>query len=47
MKIQTTKSLFGNIMTYHVWARYTYEMYKTDLKKGTIPRSVIKVWTGR
>ena len=46
-KIQTTKSLFGNIMTYHVWARYTYEMYDTDLKKGTIPRAVIKVWTGR
>ena len=46
-KIQKTKSLFGNIMTYHVWAGYTYEMYNTDLKKGTIPRGVIKVWTGR
>lgn len=40
------KSLFGNIMTYQQWG-YSFDNYMTDLKKGTIPRHVIKVWTGR
>jgi hypothetical protein len=40
------KALFGNIMTYQQWG-YSFDNYMTDLKKGTIPRHVIKVWTGR
>ena len=42
-----SKSIFGDILRYPSSGRYTYDMYETDLKKGTIPRSVIKVWTGR
>lgn len=40
------KSLFGNIMTYQTWG-YTFDEYMENLKKGTIPRAVVKVWTGR
>jgi hypothetical protein len=40
------KSLFGDIMKYEKWG-YTFEQYMIDLKKGTIPRLVVKVWTGR
>lgn len=45
-KLFSKKSLLGNIMTYHQWG-YSFDQYMTDLKKGTISRSVIKVWTGR
>jgi hypothetical protein len=40
------KSLLGNIMKYQSWG-YTYDEYMEHLKKGTIQRNVIKVWTGR
>lgn len=46
-KIITTKSILGDIMIYHLWGTYNYNMYENNLKKGTIPRGVIKVWTGR
>jgi len=42
----TKTSLLGNIMTYHTWG-YSFDQYMNDLKKGTIPRFVVKVWTGR
>ena len=42
-----SKSIFGNIMKYPLTGRYSYDMYNTDLKKGTIKRDVVKVWTGR
>jgi hypothetical protein len=45
-KLLSKKSLLGNIMTYQQWG-YTFDQYMTDLKKGTLPRSTIKVWTGR
>jgi len=45
-KLLLKKSLLGNIMTYEQWG-YSFDQYITDLKKGTIPRTVIKVWTGR
>jgi hypothetical protein len=45
-KIIKTKSMFGNIMTYQKWG-YSFDDYMDDLKKGNLPRSVIKVWTGR
>jgi len=45
-KLLSNKSLFGNIITYHQWG-YTFDQYMADLKKGTIPRYTIKVWTGR
>lgn len=40
------KSLFGDIMKYQTWG-YTFDEYMENFKKGTIDRSVIKVWTGR
>ena len=46
-KIITTKAILGDIMTYHLWGKYNYNMYDNDSKKGTIPRGVIKVWSGR
>lgn len=45
-KLLARKSLFGNIMTYETWG-YTFDQYMDNLKKGTIPKSVVKVWTGR
>ena len=42
-----SKSVFGNIMKYPLTGRYTYDMYDTDLKKGTIKKGVVKVWSGR
>jgi len=40
------KSLFGDIMKYQKWG-YTYDEYTNNLKKGIIPKYVVKVWTGR
>ena len=45
-KIIHQKSLFGSIHTYEKWG-YTYNEYITNLKKGTIIKPVVKVWTGR
>jgi len=45
-KISGKKSLFGDIMKYQTWG-YTFDEYIDNLKKGTIPRNVVKVWTGR
>ncbi len=46
-KVKTTKSLFGNIMKYPLSGKYNFDMYETDLKKGTIKKPVVKIWTGR
>jgi len=46
-QILNSKSLFGDISRHHKWGRYTYEEYIVNLKKSTLPRSVVKVWTGR
>jgi len=40
------KSLLGNIMNYQTWG-YSYTDYQNDLKKGTIPKAIVKIWTGR
>jgi hypothetical protein len=45
-KLHKAKALFGDIMKYQTWG-YTYDEYMENLKKGTIPRRVVKVWTGR
>jgi len=45
-KISEKKSLFGNIMKYQTWG-YSFDEYMASLKKGTIPKAVVKVWTGR
>ena len=45
-KIQTTKSLFGNIMSYLKWG-YTFNEYTEDFKSNNIPKNVVKVWSGR
>jgi len=44
--ISEKKSLFGNIMKYQTWG-YTFDEYMSNLKKGTIRKSVVKIWTGR
>jgi len=41
------KSIFGDIMLYQKWCDLTFDKYITNLKKGTIPKAVLKVWTGR
>ena len=41
------KALFGDIMLYQKWCGYSFDKYMSDLKKGTIPKAVVKVWTGR
>jgi hypothetical protein len=41
------KSLFGDIMKYQKWGQLTFNKYMYNLKKGTINKSIIKVWTGR
>jgi hypothetical protein len=41
------KSLFGNITKKYKNFQYTFDNYEDDLKKGTIPTNVVKVWTGR
>jgi len=45
-KIISQKSLLGDIMKYQNWG-YTFDEYLEDLKKGTLKRSIVKVWTGR
>jgi len=45
-KLKNQTSLLGDIMKYQAWG-YSYNTYMTNLKKGTIPKSIIKVWTGR
>jgi hypothetical protein len=45
-KIFIMKSLFGNIFKYQKWG-YTYEQYENDRSNKTLPKPVIKVWTGR
>jgi hypothetical protein len=45
-KIINRKSLFGNIMKYQTWG-YSYNDYQNDIQKGKIPKSIIKIWTGR
>jgi hypothetical protein len=46
-KLNSIKSIFGSIWNYPLPGKYTYDIYETDLKKGTIKKAVIKVWTGR
>ena len=46
-KTNTSKSIFGHILKYPLTGKYTYDMYDTDLKKGTIKKPVVKIWTGR
>lgn len=42
-----SKSIFGDIMKYPSSFNYNYAKYETDFKKKTIPKWVVKVWTGR
>lgn len=44
--IHKNKSLLGDIMKYQKWG-YSYKQYQEDVKKGQIPKTIIKVWTGR
>jgi len=45
-KLFDRKSLFGNIMNYQKWG-YSYNDYQNDLKKGKVPKAIVKIWTGR
>jgi len=44
--LKYTMSLLGNIQNYCRWG-YTYDEYEHDVRSGRIPRSIVKVWTGR
>ena len=44
--LRNRKSLFGDIMKYQKWGS-SFEQYKNNLKKGTVEKGVVKVWTGR
>jgi hypothetical protein len=44
--ILNQKSLLGDIMKYQTWG-YSYDEYMVNLKKGTIPAPIVKVWSGR
>jgi len=46
-QILRKKSIFGNISKHQKWGRYSFDEYMLNLKKGTIPNYVVKVWTGR
>ena len=46
-KILKIKSFLGNISSRVGSFRYTFEKYNDHLKKGTVPRVVVKVWSGR
>jgi hypothetical protein len=39
-------SLLGNIHNYQKWG-YTYSEYEADIKNKKLPRSIVKIWTGR
>ena len=41
-----TTSLFGNIYKHQKW-NYTFEDYLYNLKKGTIKKPIVKIWSGR
>ena len=45
-KIIKQKSLLGDIYKDQKWG-YTFNEYMIDLKKGTINKPLVKVWTGR
>lgn len=42
-----SKSLLGDIMLYQKWSGYTFNKYEENLKKGIVPKPIVKVWTGR
>ena len=44
--ISNIKSLLGNIFTYQTWG-YSYDQYENDIKKGKLPKAIVKVWSGR
>jgi len=41
------KSLLGNILVNKGFNTYYFDKYNEDIKRGKLPRVVIKVWTGR
>jgi len=46
-KIFKMKSLLGDITNSANWRKYTFDKYSEHLKKGVVPRLVVKVWSGR
>ena len=45
-QIRNRKSILGDIMKYQKWG-YSYKEYENDIKKGKIPKAIVKVWSGR
>jgi hypothetical protein len=45
-KIFDIKSLLGNIFVYQKFG-YSFEQYENDIKKGKVPKEIVKVWSGR
>jgi hypothetical protein len=40
------KSLLGSIHAYQPWG-YTYSQYEKDIRERTLPKTIVKIWTGR
>ena len=40
------KSLFGDIFHYQTWG-YSYDQYQKDIEHKRLPKSIVKIWTGR
>ena len=45
-KLRKMKSVFGRIHNYQKWG-YSYDNYMDDILKKRLPKSIVKVWTGR
>jgi hypothetical protein len=45
--ISNIKSLLGNIFSCKKSFGYNFQQYENDVAKGKVPKTVIKVWTGR
>jgi hypothetical protein len=45
-KFSNKKALLGDIMKYQKYG-YSYKQYVNDIKKGRLPKTIVKVWTGR
>ena len=46
-KLKRVHSLFGDIMRFPAAFSYDYERYQADVSQKRVPRSFVKVWTGR
>jgi hypothetical protein len=46
-KVLKMKSLLGDITKRVGFYKYTFDKYNEHLKKGIVPRAIVKIWSGR